>query len=181
MREALAIVAEQGLDSMWKRHTEMGKYLWAGLNEIGLEPYVQDPADRLITVNTIRVPKDIDAVKLIKFAMDKFSLEISAGELCTSSFVFISSDVEQFSLEISAGEFCAPSSFAFAVMWTELPASVWHQAVCPSGRASGGDHGGDHADCMLHALGLSRWHLQSNCIVITFPATASIAHPAAAV
>ena len=82
MREALAIVAEQGLDAMWKRHTEMGKYLWAGLNEIGLEAYVQDPADRLITVNTIRVPKDIDGVKLIKFAMDKFSLEISAGECC---------------------------------------------------------------------------------------------------
>lgn len=79
MREALAIVAEQGLDSMWKRHTELGKYLWAGLNEIGLEPYVTDPADRLITVNTIRVPKDIDAVKLITFAMTKFSLEISAG------------------------------------------------------------------------------------------------------
>ena len=79
MREALAIVAEQGLDSMWKRHTELGKYLWAGLSEIGLEPYVTDPADRLITVNTIRVPKDIDAVKLITFAMTKFSLEISAG------------------------------------------------------------------------------------------------------
>lgn len=82
MREALAIVAEQGLHAMWRRHTEMGKYLWAGLNEIGLEPYVQDPTDRLITVNTIRVPKDIDAVKLIKFAMDKFSLEISAGQSC---------------------------------------------------------------------------------------------------
>ena len=79
MREALAIVAEQGLDDMWKRHTARGKYLWAGLTEIGLEPYVTDPADRLITVNTIRVPKDIHAVKLIKFAMDKFSLEISAG------------------------------------------------------------------------------------------------------
>ncbi len=79
MREALAIVAEQGLDSMWKRHTELGKYLWAGLSEIGLEPYVTDLADRLITVNTIRVPKDIDAVKLITFAMTKFSLEISAG------------------------------------------------------------------------------------------------------
>ena len=34
-------------------------------------------------MNTIRVPKDIDAVKLIKFAMDKFSLEISAGMLQT--------------------------------------------------------------------------------------------------
>ena len=83
MRKDLAIVAEPGLDAMWRHHTEMGKYLWAGLREIGLEPYVQDPADRLITVNTIRVPKDIDAVKLIKFAMDKFSLEISAGMLQT--------------------------------------------------------------------------------------------------
>lgn len=72
---------------MWKLHTEMGKYLWAGLNDIGLEPYVLDPADRLITVNTIRVPKDIDAVKLIKFAMDKFSLEISAGKMHTPFFV----------------------------------------------------------------------------------------------
>ena len=88
MREALAIVAEQGLESMWKRHTEMGKYLWAGLNEIGLEPYVQTQEDRLITVNTIRVPKDIDAVKLIKFAMDKFSLEISAGQIYTPFFIF---------------------------------------------------------------------------------------------
>lgn len=88
MREALAIVAEQGLESMWKRHTEMGKYLWAGLNEIGLEPYVQTQEDRLITVNTIRVPKDIDAVKLIKFAMDKFSLEISAGQIHTPFFIF---------------------------------------------------------------------------------------------
>ena len=87
MREALAIVAEQGLDSMWKRHTEMGKYLWAGLNEIGLEPYVQNPEDRLITVNTIRVPTNIDAVKLIKFAMDKFSLEISAGDIFAPFFI----------------------------------------------------------------------------------------------
>ena len=79
MREALAIVAEQGLDSMWRRHTQLGKYLWEGLNEIGLEPYVTDLNDRLITVNTIRVPEGIDGPQLTKFAMDKFSLEISAG------------------------------------------------------------------------------------------------------
>ena len=79
MREALAIVAEQGLDAMWRHHTEMGKHLWAGLQELGLEPYVVEEEDRLITVNTIRVPKGVDGPKLIKFAMDKFSLEISAG------------------------------------------------------------------------------------------------------
>ena len=80
MREALAIVAEQGLGAMWGHHTQMGKYLWAGLRELGLEPYVVEEEDRLITVNTIRVPKGIDGPTLIKFAMEKFSLEISAGE-----------------------------------------------------------------------------------------------------
>ena len=89
MREALAIVAEQGLDAMWKRHTQLGKYLWVGLSELGLEPYVTDPNDRLITVNTIRVPEGIDGPKLIKFAMDKFSLEISAGVILGSNTVTV--------------------------------------------------------------------------------------------
>lgn len=55
MRESLAIVAEEGLESMWIRHEAVHKQLWAGLSAMGLEPFVQDPADRLVTVNTIKV------------------------------------------------------------------------------------------------------------------------------
>ena len=46
MREALAIVAEEGLDTMWKRHTKLAKQLWQGLAELGLEPFVTVAEDR---------------------------------------------------------------------------------------------------------------------------------------
>lgn len=55
MREALALVAEEGLEKMWERHLEGHRMLWEGLTELGLEPFVEDPKDRLITVNTIKV------------------------------------------------------------------------------------------------------------------------------
>ena len=54
MREALAIVSEEGLEAMWKRHVDVHNQLWQGLNELGLQPFVENPDDRLITVNTIK-------------------------------------------------------------------------------------------------------------------------------
>ena len=35
MREALAIVAEEGLESMWERHARMHRLLWQGLGSLG--------------------------------------------------------------------------------------------------------------------------------------------------
>lgn len=55
MREALALVGEEGLENMWKRHQRLHEDLWVGLGELGLEPFVQNPADRLATVNTVKV------------------------------------------------------------------------------------------------------------------------------
>lgn len=46
MREALAIVGDEGLSAMWDRHLAAHKQLWKGLGELGLEPYVTDPTDR---------------------------------------------------------------------------------------------------------------------------------------
>ena len=55
MREALALVAEEGLEAMWVRHEAVHKQLWEGLTAMGLQPFVEDPKDRLVTVNTIKV------------------------------------------------------------------------------------------------------------------------------
>ena len=55
MREALQIVGEVGLEDMWARHKRLHEDMWAGLQQLGLEPFVEDPADRLVTVNTIKV------------------------------------------------------------------------------------------------------------------------------
>ncbi len=55
MREALAIVNEEGLEPMWARHVARHEQLWEGLRSMGLQPYVEKAEDRLITVNTIKV------------------------------------------------------------------------------------------------------------------------------
>ncbi|KAK9807220.1 hypothetical protein WJX73_010527 [Symbiochloris irregularis] len=79
MREALALVANEGLDNMWARHQAVADHLWAGLRELNLEPFVEKPEDRLITVNTIKIPEGVDPVALVTNAMEKYNLEISGG------------------------------------------------------------------------------------------------------
>lgn len=79
MREALALVAEEGLDAMWKRHQAVHEQLWDGLKKMGLEPFVEDPKDRLCTVNTIKVPTGVDWAAVCKNAMDKYDVEIAGG------------------------------------------------------------------------------------------------------
>ena len=79
MREALALVGEQGLDRLWSEHRRLHEALWEGLRGMGLEPFVEKEADRLATVNTIKVPPGVDWAALIKHAMDKYSVEIAGG------------------------------------------------------------------------------------------------------
>lgn len=43
-------------ESLWGRHKRLSEDLWKGLRKMGLEPFVEDPDDRLCTVNTIKVP-----------------------------------------------------------------------------------------------------------------------------
>ena len=55
MREALAISSEEGLKELWQRHENMHHMLWDGLKSMGLESFVENDSERLITVNTIKV------------------------------------------------------------------------------------------------------------------------------
>ena len=79
MREALALVAEEGLPAMWARHEAAHQQLWEGLAALGLQPFVEDPKDRLATVNTIRVPAGVDWAALTAHAMQRYNVEISGG------------------------------------------------------------------------------------------------------
>jgi alanine-glyoxylate transaminase/serine-glyoxylate transaminase/serine-pyruvate transaminase len=79
MREALAITCRQGLEKLWSDHRACHEQLWAGLSEMGLEPYVKNPDERLVTVNTIKIPDGVDFAAVIKNAMDVYNVEISGG------------------------------------------------------------------------------------------------------
>lgn len=42
-------------EKLWARHKRQSEDLWKGLEKMGLEPFCENPDDRLLTVNTIKV------------------------------------------------------------------------------------------------------------------------------
>jgi alanine-glyoxylate transaminase/serine-glyoxylate transaminase/serine-pyruvate transaminase len=79
MREALRLVLEEGLEARWKRHKSNQQALVAGLEGMGLELFVADPADRLVTVTSVTIPSGVDDRKVRQQLLDEFNIEIAGG------------------------------------------------------------------------------------------------------
>lgn len=79
LREALRLVLEEGLEARWERHRQNQQALIAGVEAMGLELFVANPADRLITVTGVRVPDGIEDVKVRRQLLNEFNIEIAGG------------------------------------------------------------------------------------------------------
>ena len=79
MREALRIVLEEGLEARWERHARNQQALVAGLEALGLELFVQNPADRLVTVTAVNIPAGIEDLRVRRQLLDEFNIEIAGG------------------------------------------------------------------------------------------------------
>jgi len=79
LREALAMVAEEGLEEVWARHAAAAKQLHVGLEALGLKLFVKDPAHRLATVTTVEVPPGVLWSDVTTYLMKNYALEISGG------------------------------------------------------------------------------------------------------
>lgn len=77
--EGLKLIHEEGLDARIARHAKMAKALYAGLEAMGLQLFVKNPADRLPTVTTVLIPGGADDVKVRKALLEQHSLEIGGG------------------------------------------------------------------------------------------------------
>ena len=78
IREALRLVAEEGLEARWNRHRQAAEYLWDGLEEMGLTCHV--PREyRLPTLTTVRVPDGVDAKAVTSRLIDEHNLELGGG------------------------------------------------------------------------------------------------------
>ena len=78
VREALYLLAEEGIENSWKRHQENAESLWAGLEELGLECLV-DQAYRLPTLTTVLVPDGLDAKAIATKLRLEYNMEIGLG------------------------------------------------------------------------------------------------------
>ena len=79
MREALRLTLEEGLEARWERHRTNQQALVAGIEGLGLELFVTDPADRLVTVTSVTIPAGIDDRKVRQQLLDEFNIEIAGG------------------------------------------------------------------------------------------------------
>ncbi|ACK73445.1 aminotransferase class V [Gloeothece citriformis PCC 7424] len=78
LREALQLVAEEGLKNRWQRHLDTAQLLWKGLEEMGLVCHVKEDY-RLPTLTTVRVPEGVDAKAVAQTLMKEYNLEIGLG------------------------------------------------------------------------------------------------------
>ena len=78
LREALRLVAEEGLEERWRRHRRTAETLWAGLAEMGIECHVA-AEHRLPSLTTIRAPEGVDAGRVVKALLNEHGIEIGGG------------------------------------------------------------------------------------------------------
>lgn len=79
LREALRIVLEEGLEARWERHLQNQQALCAGLEAMGLELFVPNPAERLTTVTAVKIPQNLDDKNVRSQLLDEFNIEIAGG------------------------------------------------------------------------------------------------------
>jgi alanine-glyoxylate transaminase/serine-glyoxylate transaminase/serine-pyruvate transaminase len=78
LREALRLLAEEGLTARWQRHQQTAEYFWDGLADLGLTCHVEREF-RLPTLTTVRVPDGIDAKAVSRTLLQDYNIEIGGG------------------------------------------------------------------------------------------------------
>ncbi len=78
LREALRLVAEEGLEQRWARHRATAELFWEGLAGIGLGCHV-DRDYRLASLTTVRVPDGVDAKAVSGHLLNEYNIEIAGG------------------------------------------------------------------------------------------------------
>ncbi len=78
LREALRLVAEEGIETRWDRHERMAGALKAGVEAMGLE---MNAAEEywLPSLNAVRVPDGIDDGAVCGRLLEEYDLEVAGG------------------------------------------------------------------------------------------------------
>lgn len=78
LREALRLVAEEGLEARWARHQSTAQMLWEGLAEMGIACHVA-AENRLPSLTTAVIPAGVDGKAVAAYLLQHYNIEISGG------------------------------------------------------------------------------------------------------
>jgi alanine-glyoxylate transaminase/serine-glyoxylate transaminase/serine-pyruvate transaminase len=78
LREALRLVAEEGIEERWARHLHVAGALKAGVEAMGMRMNAEDEY-WLPSLNAVRIRPDVDARALTRHLLTKHGIEIAGG------------------------------------------------------------------------------------------------------
>jgi len=78
LREALRMVAEEGLEARFARHRANAENLWEGLEALDL-PLLVPYENRLPTLTTPKVPPGVDELTVRRQLLNEYNIEIAGG------------------------------------------------------------------------------------------------------
>ena len=78
MREALRLLADEGLEQAWARHRSSAERLWRGLERLGLRLHVPEHL-RLSTLTTVCIPAGVDGKAFCRHLLDSHGIEVGGG------------------------------------------------------------------------------------------------------
>ncbi len=78
LREALRIIAEEGLEARFARHRRHHRALVAGLEAMGLSMLVPE-SERLPMLNTVLIPEGVGDIRIRRGLLEGFGIEIGGG------------------------------------------------------------------------------------------------------
>jgi alanine-glyoxylate transaminase/serine-glyoxylate transaminase/serine-pyruvate transaminase len=78
LREALLMIEEEGLTARHARHERHHRAFAAGIEAMGLS-LLPPEAERLFTLNTVRVPGGVDEAAVRKTLLTTYNIEVGAG------------------------------------------------------------------------------------------------------
>jgi alanine-glyoxylate transaminase/serine-glyoxylate transaminase/serine-pyruvate transaminase len=76
--QALQLIMEEGTEKVFQRHRESHLALVSGLNELGLEMFVEEP-HRLPMLNLVRVPEGVDEAQVRRRLRNEFKIELGSS------------------------------------------------------------------------------------------------------
>ncbi|XP_071839714.1 alanine--glyoxylate aminotransferase-like [Apostichopus japonicus] len=78
-REALAEMAEEGLENSWQKHKDIISQFHNGLKKLGCELFVKNEEYRLPTITSVVLPSDVHWKDVTTHVMQKHKIEFAGG------------------------------------------------------------------------------------------------------
>ncbi len=88
LREALAMLQEEGLANVFRRHDRHARATRAAVQTWGLETVCQDPREYSSSLTGVYLPRGYDADRLRNIILDNFNMSLGAGLSNLAGIVF---------------------------------------------------------------------------------------------